>query len=263
MATSIVIRTYHKDIEWLKLCLRSIEIYASGFRDVIVLFPEVDKEGHDWSFLNQSKCGMADFFAHAIKPVVADGYIDQQYSKMTADRYTDADEILFIDSDTILIRPTGPSAFRFQGKPYLLYTPYQLFPADTDMPWQAPTEKALSHQVAYEFMRRLPIMMKRELLELTRAFMASVHGVSLVDYLRNVKNREFSEFNVLGAYAYYHAPRLATFIPTDTPHLSASGVTYTPTGLPEVHARQFWSWGNHEAQMQEARQYLESAIPQP
>lgn len=257
MSTAIIIRTYYKDIKWLDYCLRSLDKFGYGFKHVIVLFPKEDLERADWSLLQRKQCAGVDFYAHAIETVIEDGYIDQQHTKMTADFYTDADEILFVDSDTMFLRRTGPSAFSVQGKPYLLYTPYDRFPAGTDMPWQEPTERAMSHHVAYEFMRRLPITIPREAVIGTREYMQMTHGVTLADYLRKVPFRTFSEFNVMGAFVYYHNPGLMALIPTEVTHLTAAGPEFTPTSLPPIHARQFWSWGNEDVQMKEADEILD------
>jgi hypothetical protein len=42
MQTDIFIRTYGKDLEWLKYCLRSVAKYCSGFRQIVIVIPKKD-----------------------------------------------------------------------------------------------------------------------------------------------------------------------------------------------------------------------------
>ena len=43
----IVIRSYYKDFRWLEWCLRSIDRFCQGFRQVVLVVP--GRAGNGWS----------------------------------------------------------------------------------------------------------------------------------------------------------------------------------------------------------------------
>jgi len=256
MSASIIIRTYHKDVAWLQVCLESIDKYCSGFREVIALLPKGDLALADWSCIERNEIGGMPFYAHAIDEQVSDGYIAQQVTKIYADTWTSAENILFVDSDIVFFRHATPENFMRHGKPFIMFTHYDKFPVDKDMPWKAITEKFMSHTVDYEFMRRLPSMYPTALLREIREFCQLTHNIGLLAYLKLVKDREFSEFNAIGAYVYYHAPQHVHFIPTDSVSITDAGRVWKPNEIPEPCAMQFWSWGNQDEQMAQAKRLI-------
>ena len=215
----IFIRTYPRDYEWLSYCVRSIEKFAKGFRKVWIVSSEpiyvpVNMPGFETKMMNDE---------------TEDGYLAQQITKLYADVITDyqADYILHVDSDVIFTRETTPEDFFFNGKPMWMFTPYK----DIQTPWQPITEKFMGETVEFEFMRRFPIIIPRWLYPRLREFCHKRHGVIASDYVRVQPLRAFSEFNALGAYAYkYHNEMFSWYDTRGTP-------------LPEVHAKQYHSWG--------------------
>ena len=66
---------------------------------------------------------------------------------------------------------------------------------------------------------------------LLRQHMESLHNMSVTDYISRVKGRDFSEFNVLGAFCLRY-----------TPHLYDFRIANPATdGFPRT-IRQQWSW---------------------
>lgn len=134
---------------------------------------------------------------------IKNGYINQQYTKLMADVLVPAAEwILHIDSDTFATGDADMYEFvNWDGKPIIMMTPW---PKVGDaICWQKPTWDAVGVIPKYEFMRRLPWMYPAWLHRKTRSHITNLHGQSLLQYLSKV-NR-FSEYNVMGAYAYeYH-----------------------------------------------------------
>lgn len=65
------------------------------------------------------------------------------------------------------------------------------------------TEKFLGRMVEFEFMRRMPFLVPRWLLIAMREFCEKQHGIPLDKYVMSQPYREFSEFNALGAFAFY------------------------------------------------------------
>ena len=93
MNVDIFIRTYEKDLEWLKYALKSIHLHVTGYRNIVITIPNA-------SLL--SGCSVEKVIQ--VKDL-KDGYLGQQLTKMTANLYTDADAIVFWDSDVIACEP--------------------------------------------------------------------------------------------------------------------------------------------------------------
>lgn len=194
LVCDIFIKTYPPDYPWLEYCLRSIGKFARDFRGIQIVKPN----GESLSIPPATETK----YMHRI--VVADdygpdGYLSQQVFKLYADEYTDADFILFTDSDTIFTRPVTPETYFTDGRIDWMMTPW----ANTETPWQPITEKFLGRPVEFEFMRRMPFMVPRWLLESMRAFCVGQHGMTFDKYVMSQPHRSFSEFNALGAFAYY------------------------------------------------------------
>lgn len=199
MTALIFIKSYPSDFPWLEYCLRSIRKFASGFREVVVVVPKVQVLSEK-SWLRASpqvKVLEAVEYGH-------DGYLSQQVFKLYADTFTDdTDYILHIDSDTIFTSPVTPETYFTNGKIDWMMTPYALI----ETPWQPITEKFLTllrHPIEFEFMRRAPQMIPRWLYGAIREFCVLEHGCTIDQYIMKQPYRAFSEYNVLGALAYYY-----------------------------------------------------------
>lgn len=144
------------------------------------------------------------------------GYLYQQVVKMHADQFTDAEFIVQIDSDTILTRRTIPEDFIVEHrKPKWLYTPYSSIPGGDGQTWKEPTSKVMMRPVEHEFMRRFPFCVPAWALPQFRAWMWRIHGMSLETYIMSQPNREFSEYNALGAWLWFYHHDKVHWINTD------------------------------------------------
>lgn len=225
MTVDIFIKTYPVDYPWIEYCLRSIDKFATGFRNVVTV--------------DQSESEKPPFVRQSVriirKPEYGeDGYLSQQVFKLCADEFTDADYICYIDSDTIFTRPVTPETYFQDGLPIWLMTPYE----QTKTPWQPIIEKfiglPLPFRVEYEFMRRSPILAPRWLLQHLRMYCELRHHMSLKDYVMSQPYREYSEFNAIGALAYYW--RRENFHWIDTSKVPESE-------WPALTVLQSYSWG--------------------
>jgi hypothetical protein len=215
MNVDIFIRTYSKDIDWLHIALASIQRHVTGYRNIIITIPDKNL----LSMLTIEKVIQVDD--------MQDGYIGQQLTKMEAWKYTDADAIVFWDSDVIACEPVDVSEWIKDGKPIIWKTKYEL----TQTPWRPITEKAVGFDVEWEYMRRMPLTYLRSTLVDCQAFIEGVHKRPLRNYLSSVPHRAFSEFNAIGAYAEKYLADQYHFQDTET------------GDLPKNKVRQFWSWG--------------------
>jgi hypothetical protein len=218
----IFIRSYWKDLEWLQLCLASVEKYCRGFRSVVVVLP---RSSGAWL----RRCTLAPTPRVEFCRDYRDDYLGQQVTKLLADTFTDADYICHVDSDCIFSRPTTPRDFISDDKPRILTRPCALI--EGHRPWQAPTERFLGWSVADDFMQHPPFVYPRWLYPQLREHALTTHGVGIEKYVTAQPPRGFSEFNVLGGFAQRrHRER---FVWVDT--------SVRPPG--PTHCRWYWSWG--------------------
>lgn len=192
MNCDIVIRSWVNDFEWLKYSLRSIQRFATGFRNVIVVTPngQIPPTGAVETVFHVHERG--------------DGYLEQQVTKLHADAFSDADYLAYLDSDTIWTRPVCPDDLIVNGKVRWLYTPYVSIGRGNGQTWKEPTDKVMKRPVENEFMRRHGMVIPRWALEGFRNWMWRSHGMSLENYILTQPNRSFSEFNAIGAYMWFH-----------------------------------------------------------
>lgn len=222
----IFIRTYAPDYDWLRYCIQAIDKFASGFRKIWIVSPNnpplwmLDRANEEagirieWKIMNDE---------------TTDGYLAQQITKLYADTLTgyEPDYILHVDSDVIFTRPCTPQDF-FQGERLIwYYTPYSAIAT----PWQPIMEKFMGVvPMPYEFMRRFPMMMPKWMYPKLREFAFRLHRQPIGDYIKRQGLREFSEFNALGCYAYFHHKEEFDWVDTTT------------TPIPQPMAKQFHSW---------------------
>jgi hypothetical protein len=227
MIVDAFLRSYAGDVQWVPWALRSLDKFVTGIRDIVVVVPANDYTA--FKSLNLTK----EIICSSRLEPFKDDYCGQQADKLIAHLYTDAEHILYWDSDVLAIRPFCPKDLMIEGKPRCLETPFEkLVNADGSpaVPWKPIVERALGHPVSKERMRAHPFLVNRMALIGLRDYMQKLHHVPLVDYIAAQPNGEFSEWNVLHSWAADHAPDLFTFWDTEK------------QGVPEPFVRQFWSW---------------------
>lgn len=226
--TSIFLRSYAADIKWVPYALRSIHKFVTGISEIIISVPQEDFDRFKSLSLTREKLMMSKVATAAMDP-----YLGQQYDKLIADQYTNADMILYWDSDVIAIRQFEPYDLTVVGEPRCLMTPYSKL-VDSNgapaTPWQPIVQKALGHPVQYEYMRSHPFLVPRAALQGFRDYMLATHGKSLGAYISEQPNRSFSEFNCIMAWAHHHQPDL--FFWWNTEEL----------GVPQPFVKQRWSY---------------------
>lgn len=237
MHVDIVIRTYKNDLPWLAHALRTIHKYVTGYRNIIIAIPS-DQVGLLSHLTAEKVVGVSD---------LQDGYLGQQLTKMQAWKLTDADAIVFWDSDVVATRPIdvmeeyftrtdfppgfGPLRIRLYKTRYSSMEPGQC-------PWQPITAKAVGFTPEWEYMRRMPLVYWSGTLAFCERFMVKQHGMSLEHYIKTQPHRAFSEFNVIGAFAEAHDPNGYAFIDTESIDMPPCAVT------------QHWSWGGITPEVQ-------------
>lgn len=218
-------RTYDGDAKWLRVMLETFRKHGSGYgKQVVTGISEQCRKVRE-------VCGEfgVRFIPDEQARYIPNGYINQQYTKLTADKYLDEPLILFVDSDCVSIADHSSEDFLMDGKPLILHTKWD--DVGDAQCWKRPTEIALGKSVHYEFMRRLPACYHRSTLVGLRDHIREFHG-SLLYHLK--ASAAFSEFNALGAYAWEHQRDDYSFVNTED---------WIP---PEPGLRQCWSHGDME-----------------
>lgn len=230
----VFIRSYDGDAAWLRRTLPVNLKRLSGYDRVLVVgLPGESAEVQEICAENDVEF-QYDFDAAWIP----NGYLNQQYSKLQADVFMKGCEyILFVDSDCVALEENSPDIFFGEsGKSMLMHTPWdKVGQADC---WREPTAKALGRTPPYEFMRRLPYLYPTWLITATKRKIEEVHCCKLNNYLTMCG--PFSEFNVLGAHAWFTHRDQFEWIDTEE------------DSLPYHPWKQCWSHGGMDEQLSEA-----------
>ncbi len=226
----IFYKTYYKDFKLLEYSLRSIKKFVTGYNEIVILMSE--KDIHLFNADNlPDRCvivGVSEY---------GDGYLYQQYCKMTAHNYCSAKFILFADSDCIFDHPLNLQEVIQDDKPVILHTDYGK--VGEAICWKKPTEIFMHDHVDFEFMRRNTLIYHRSTLE-----SICVYNPNLEYHI--MKSGIFSEFNAIGAWAYKNERNKYNFINTDN-------WEYTPP-----LATQLWSHGAMDGNETHEREYKRS-----
>jgi hypothetical protein len=135
----------------------------------------------------------------------------------------------------VFARHTCPGDLTRQGKLRILIRPTALL--GRHRPWQSPTEAFLGWPIAYDFMQHPPFAFPHWLYHEVRQHAVDLHGVSLEEYVRKRPPRSFSEFNVLGGFAYERRRDRFSWIDTSLEDMG------------EPLCRWYWSWGGIDAEI--------------
>jgi hypothetical protein len=228
MVADIFLKTYAGDVRWLPQCLKHIRHYMLGFRRlVIVCPPEIVAPVKNSGTQPEDKI--------VILPEGEDGYFFQQSCKLHAHNLTNASHICFMDSDCLARRHCRPQDFLVRGKPHFLHTPYTALEGSGADRWKPGTEFVIQKLVQDEFMRRHPAFYPRRVLIKFDRWMQGKHNHAASQFMR-LFGRELvlSEFNILGAWSWYHAHDEFTWLDTTT------------DVFPPDFVEQFWSYGGPE-----------------
>lgn len=217
----LFLKTFPGDYPWAEYCLRSIDQFCSGFRQLIIIAPD-------------KNCPLPTKTPYQliVQPESENGYNGQQLAKLNADRYSDASHFIFCDSDTIFTKHVTPGTFFQGGKPIWLMTPFENAREDQKRAWIPVMSKWMGKSPEYEFMRRHSFIFPSWLCEEMRTFCQLQHGMSLQDYVLGAGDGlSFSEFNNAGFLAYENFRDRFHWVNTETDE------------VPEGYTLQHWSRG--------------------
>ena len=238
MIIDIFIRTYPKDYHLLQYCLYSIKKNVKGYRDIIICVREKDYDSLV-NTINTSGCKIIQ--CHNFQDEI--DYCGQQISKINADKSSDSDYILYIDSDCIVydIFDIQKDLFDSNGKMFFLKDKWDDIPKSASC-WK-PCLEALDILTQYEFMRRIPFIVPTRILKPVRELIELKTQKEFADGCLYIYNKlQFSEFNIMGSYMYLNDNTDINFV-------------YSKDA-PKVPLKQLWSHTNKIHMYNEIKQLL-------
>jgi len=210
MTTDILIVSCAKHFPWLKYCLRSINRFAKGFRQVKLLVPWDDMQALQQCLIEFNG---VDSIAIRVTPYddwPGKGFLRHEPIIMEADKFTSADLILHFDSDCLFTAPITPEDYMIDGKPVLMHATYHWLmttqQANLGM-WKATVEKCLGGTSDHEFMRRHPAVHYPKTYQKARECIQAYTGKDPGEYIKSCEEgfpQGFCEFNTLGEVAWRH-----------------------------------------------------------
>lgn len=233
----LFIKTYKNDLWLLNLSLETIKRNVRGYNNLILLIPETDKEDFDTRFLPDRT------LIHYVKDK-SPGWLGQQVFKMKAYEYSNADFIMFSDSDCLFTYPVNIQNSVKDNKPEILYTDWSL--VGDAIVWKEPTEKFLKEPVEWEMMRRNQQVYHRSTLINISKFEPELEAIILNSF-------RFSEFNTMSSYCYKYEKDKYTFQNTDT-------WTYVPPIAEQVWSHASKGKGASEVHLREYIRTLETIL---
>ncbi len=196
----IVIRSYYRDQHWLALALRSIELFVTGYRQVVVIVPRASLSRIDPCVIPVSPhvrvCACPDY---------ADDYLGQQITKLHADCFTDAKVIVHLDSDQVFVAPCELPARLFDGDRLRISFDSSGRRPVTDG-WRRCPAEFLRQPVLVDLTTPLPLVLPRHVYAALRDVCQRTHGQSITDYVLATRADRFCELALLRGYALTSEP---------------------------------------------------------
>ncbi len=199
MDLDLLIRSFYRDLGWLRLCLKSLSFLA-GYRRAVVVLPMSTLDRVDVADLASAP----RVVIRACRDYPDGDYLGQQITKLHADRHTDADVIVHLDSDQLFAEPCDLSTELFDEDGRLrLGIGSDRPPGDG---WARCPREYYGRPLDWDVPPLSPLALPRHVYAGLRADCAARHGMSIVDYARRATATRFSEHALLRAHALVTEP---------------------------------------------------------
>lgn len=243
MKIDCVYTTHRRDLHWCSYSLQLLHKHLRGAFGVKVIANEDCKD-----VCSQWRLPRTEFIYVRPWP---DNYAFKMFLTTSADQYSDAELILLLDSDHILLEPFYIDDLLDHGLPVIRYRNWDEDSNDTDLTvglkiWGPPTERAMGVTLDREYMIAPPFTFWRDTFAKLRIRVEQVLGLPFEkavysDVPYNYKKfmehpKVFADYEALGLYA-------AKFQPGRYKLIHHERGTYWPF-------RVFWSWGDWTPNLQ-------------
>lgn len=239
--TEVLIRSHHKDFEWLVYALRSIAKYFTGFQGTTIVYPNCETEQFK-PLLDQF-----DVRLHGFDQAEGKGHLHGMVMMASADQFLPSGTkyVLTTDSDGIFKMPCAPEHFAHADKPYWIARSWESLATDDpgnpgrkiisdNAQWRGVTAEQLGFDPELFTMCVNAQLMPLDILPSYRQHLERLHRKPFVQYMTEGRN-EFPptrvDFNALGAFFHkHHRERFHWF-----------DVMHPP--FPGDRKKSYWSWG--------------------
>lgn len=198
MSIALVVRSYQNDFCWLKWSVQCMRKYLTGVDERILITP-IGQMPDEQTQTYFDKHAMSDEDSRC------QGYIAQQIDKLNAWQHTDCPYLLYIDSDCMFHKPWDARSRIIDGKCLLYRERWETIPVWGHF-WRDVISRYTGIESEFEYMRCQPFLHSAT----TIRSMLDEYP-TLFDKARLLTGGEFSEFNLLGAFAAYRTPENYVF----------------------------------------------------
>jgi hypothetical protein len=243
--TDIFIKTYKGDFVWLDFLLRSIKKFATGFRDVIIVSDDDGNKIPD-SIVNIMPVKI--YYTTLPKSNIPEctqpiGYVWQQAVKLEWRKYTDADNILILDSDEMLSENITPDSFKEDGKFRWFYRNWEL--VGDAICWKPLTDHFLKISSKYESMCVTGFILTRNSTARFFDYINSLYTTqSIWDSFLCAKIKGISEYNAFGNFLLES---------DDVEYIKK--INATDLGINSTIIKS-WSWGGLKEEDKQRREHI-------
>lgn len=254
--TDMFVRVHYGDLSFCSYCLRFLERNWLEEDSIIHVLANRDCEPvtRTWGFSSRVKYHYFDPWP--------DHNQFAGFLVLTADGYSNASYLSFIDADSMLLHALRATDLLSEdGKPVIWYRHYQQSGPDTVMMprrmWAPIMERWLGVRPDRDFMQRFPFTFRASTLWKLRQLIQKKTGISLETALYSdtpyspqtfvSHPYKMCEFNVLSFFAYLHEPERYVFRDIETVH--------------DWPVKQYWSWGWDVPIRDELDRLLAAAYP--
>jgi hypothetical protein len=232
MKCDIVIKTWKPDLPWLSYCLRFLRKNWKERSSGIVIIANNDcREG--MKAMNLNSGGEVAYFrgerVFYVDPW-PDTYNFHMYATMLADDFTDAELLLFMDSDLMLVQPASLADFTSNNRPviYCESTAKMLALAVPAMKvhcqtWYPIMQEFFGIYPTNDFMAVFPMLYWADTLQGVRRMITHKTGRSVEDALYSDKpfrpenftkhKFTFCDYEIIGMWAHLNDPKRYCFKP--------------------------------------------------
>ncbi|CAB1112818.1 unnamed protein product [Ectocarpus sp. CCAP 1310/34] len=221
---TVMYRTFVGDAKLFNASIATVIEHVSSAFEVVVVVVEADV-GLFESIVQPFRI-VAPFPIRVIgEPELMDGKLQQKYSKLRADLYTEGDYILHLDSDAVVFQDVSFAHMFHLGKPVLPFRRYEknrrLEEWTEAMCWESGTSSAIGEDVIHDFGVSNIHLYPRSMYPAAREFIEQHNGMPFVDFMasrrgscmnpdtetdrtQDERSLMFSDSNFIGAYLWYH-----------------------------------------------------------
>jgi hypothetical protein len=206
MKVAISMVSYRADLHWLSYSLRFLRrnFKEPGTEIVVRVEPDCREIIETWKI----PCVRYIY----VEPWT-DGYHFQMYMKLMSDTHTDADLIICVDSDLMLLRPVYLDDIIIDGKVPIDFLPWHESP-EAERVWRGPTSRLMGMDLHCDMMAGSPFPFWRDTFGKVRDHIEKTNGISYGEALYSTTpfttagfhNHQFkwSDYEAMNLYASTH-----------------------------------------------------------